>query len=374
MHLPNILLLLFLCTVTSAATNYVRGAISLLGSSGAASSFPAAQAVAMADEMLSLFNQTSVPVLSVEVEAADAAIEKANAVFILFSVEGETATDADAIFAAFKVPILGETDKVTSQFVQRLSEALRKNDAFERIENVLSLDLSTIIPLEKWRDDSLSSVPPPAPGSAPVRQKQVTSNSTKSDEEKSKDLDTTTTIYIGIASGSILLLVILVGLVVARAKAKKGAALRLKMEKEPLLQFLPGTKHATERELINIFTDYDGNGSKQIDLEELMALMNEQLMVHGLVLADQDLSVANIKVIMRALDTGKSSIFILISLFSFFFLLFLTTLFSFLFSLFSFLFSLRETISLTFDASAGIWIRLHFFLVDFRWRSALVAG
>ena len=304
-------LLLFLCTGTTA-TNYVRGAINLLGSSGSASSFPAAQAVAIADEMLSLFNQTATTtgttVLSVEVEAADAAIEKANAIFILFSVEGETAAGADAIFAALKVPVQGETEKVTSQFIQHLSDALRKNDAFNRIQNVLSLDLSTIIPLEKWGDDGLSPVPPPAPGSAPVRQKEVESNSTKSDKEKSNDLDPTEGITIGITSGSILLFIIVVGLVIARKRAKKGAALRLRMEKEPLLKFLPGTKHATQRELINIFNDYDGDGTKQIDLEELMALMNEQLMAHGLVLADQDLDEAHVKVIMRALDTGASSI------------------------------------------------------------------
>ena len=271
--------------------------------------------------MLSLFNQTATTtgtiVLSVEVEAADAAIEKANSIFILFSVEGETAAGADAIFAALKVPVEGETEKVTSQFVQHLSDRLRKNDAFERIQNVLSLDLSTIIPLEKWGDDGLSPTPPPAPGSAPVRQKEVESNSTKSDKEKSNDLDTTEGITIGIVSGSSLLLIIVVGLVIARQRAKKGAASRLSMEKEPLLKFLPGTKHATQQELKNIFNGYDGDGTKQIDLEELTALMNEQLMAHGLVLADQDLDEAHVKVIMRALDTGTSSIFVYLNYFYF---------------------------------------------------------
>ena len=271
--------------------------------------------------MLSLFNQTATTtgtiVLSVEVEAADAAIEKANSIFILFSVEGETAAGADAIFAALKVPVEGETEKVTSQFVQHLSDRLRKNDAFERIQNVLSLDLSTIIPLEKWGDDGLSPTPPPAPGSAPVRQKEVESNSTKSDKEKSNDLDTTEGITIGIVSGSSLLLIIVVGLVIARQRAKKGAASRLSMEKEPLLKFLPGTKHATQQELKNIFNEYDGDGTKQIDLEELTALMNEQLMAHGLVLADQDLDEAHVKVIMRALDTGTSSIFVYLNYFYF---------------------------------------------------------
>jgi len=298
--------------------------------------------VAIASEMLSLFNQTATTtgtiVLSVEVEAADAAIEKANSIFILFSVEGETAAGADAIFAALKVPVEGETEKVTSQFVQHLSDRLRKNDAFERIQNVLSLDLSTIIPLEKWGDDGLSPTPPPAPGSAPVRQKEVESNSTKSDKEKSNDLDTTEGITIGIVSGSSLLLIIVVGLVIARQRAKKGAASRLSMEKEPLLKFLPGTKHATQQELKNIFNGYDGDGTKQIDLEELTALMNEQLMAHGLVLADQDLDEAHVKVIMRALDTGTSSIF-----------------FTYLF-----LFSRKQSL-------------IHFFifiifLIDFRWR------
>ena len=275
--------------------------------------------------MLSLFNQTATTtgtiVLSVEVEAADAAIEKANSIFILFSVEGETAAGADAIFAALKVPVEGETEKVTSQFVQHLSDRLRKNDAFERIQNVLSLDLSTIIPLEKWGDDGLSPTPPPAPGSAPVRQKEVESNSTKSDKEKSNDLDTTEGITIGIVSGSSLLLIIVVGLVIARQRAKKGAVLRLSMEKEPLLKFLPGTKHATQQELKNIFNGYDGDGTKQIDLEELTALMNEQLMAHGLVLADQDLDEAHVKVIMRALDTGASSIFFTLYFCTFDFLL-----------------------------------------------------
>ena len=292
--------------------------------------------------MLSLFNQTATTtgtiVLSVEVEAADAAIEKANSIFILFSVEGETAAGADAIFAALKVPVEGETEKVTSQFVQHLSDRLRKNDAFERIQNVLSLDLSTIIPLEKWGDDGLSPTPPPAPGSAPVRQKEVESNSTKSDKEKSNDLDTTEGITIGIVSGSSLLLIIVVGLVIARQRAKKGAASRLSMEKEPLLKFLPGTKHATQQELKNIFNGYDGDGTKQIDLEELTALMNEQLMAHGLVLADQDLDEAHVKVIMRALDTGTSSMC-----------------FTYLF-----LFSRKQSL-------------IHFFifiifLIDFRWR------
>ena len=298
--------------------------------------------MAIASEMLSLFNQTATTtgtiVLSVEVEAADAAIEKANSIFILFSVEGETAVGADAIFAALKVPVEGETEKVTSQFVQHLSDRLRKNDAFERIQNVLSLDLSTIIPLEKWGDDGLSPTPPPAPGSAPVRQKEVESNSTKSDKEKSNDLDTTEGITIGIVSGSSLLLIIVVGLVIARQRAKKGAVLRLSMEKEPLLKFLPGTKHATQQELKNIFNGYDGDGTKQIDLEELTALMNEQLMAHGLVLADQDLDEAHVKVIMRALDTGTSSMC-----------------FTYLF-----LFSRKQSL-------------IHFFifiifLIDFRWR------
>ena len=139
-------------------------------------------------------------------------------------------------------------------------------------------------------------------------------------------------------SGSSLLLIIVVGLVIARQRAKKGAVLRLSMEKEPLLKFLPGTKHATQQELKNIFNGYDGDGTKQIDLEELTALMNEQLMAHGLVLADQDLDEAHVKVIMRALDTGTSSMC-----------------FTYLF-----LFSRKQSL-------------IHFFifiifLIDFRWR------
>ena len=83
------------------------------------------------------------------------------------------------------------------------------------------------------------------------------------------------------------------------------------------------------------------------------------LMAHGLVLADQDLDEAHGKVIMRALDTGTSSIF-------------LFTLYCWLLTLFFSQKQFRSRLPTPLESIFLFFFK--FFLIDFRWRSALVAG
>jgi len=304
-----IAVLAFLATshVQGSSNVYVRGAIEFTGAFGTATEFPAEQAIGLADEMINLFNTTAstskANILSVEVEAADLISEKANAILILFSVEGKTPTDANVILAALQVPIQGEI--TGSDYVDLLTLNLRQHSAFSRSQEMMSLEISTTIALETFADDTLPPLPPPPPASAPVRQKEVvyeSDNATKSDQEKKEDLDTSTEITVAVAGGSGVIVLLVIGLVVAKMKANKAAAARMAADKEPLLKFLPGTLNQTQECLEHIFKEYDGDGSLEIDSSELRALIDEQLIAHGILLDDSDMEQRDINIIMRALD------------------------------------------------------------------------
>ena len=100
----------------------------------------------------------------------------------------------------------------------------------------------------------------------------------------------------------LLALSVLCVTVVAKLKADKAAAARMAADKEPLLKFLPGTLNQTQECLENIFREYDGDGSLEIDSSELRALIDEQLIAHGILLDDSDMEQRDINIIMRALD------------------------------------------------------------------------